>query len=47
MSTQLALMVGFMGGLLLAAVLFLSTLMRYISRDTDSFMKWLDQKEGK
>lgn len=47
MSNTAAGMLGFLGGLLLAAVVMLSTLMHYVSRDTDSFLRWLDNRDSK
>ena len=45
MSTGTAVAVGILVGLLSSAVLMLTTLMHYVSRDMDGFRKWLDRKE--
>ena len=46
MSAQTAGWLGFLAGLLVATVMVLSTLMHYVARDMDSFMRWLDNKDG-
>jgi len=45
MNTGTAVMVGAMLGLLLAALIMLSTLMRYVASDMDGFRRWLDGME--
>ena len=45
MSTTTAVMFGFFMGLLLAAVVMLTTLMHYVSQDMDGFRRWLDRRE--
>lgn len=47
MTTTTAGLLGFFGGLLLAAVIMLSTLMHYVARDMDSFMRWLDARDDR
>lgn len=37
--------VGVLLGLLAAAVVFLTTLMHYVTQDMDGFRKWLDTRE--
>ena len=43
MHTTGAIAFGFVLGLLLAAVLFLRTLMAYVETDFDAFRRWLDK----
>ena len=45
MSSGTAIMVGAMLGLLLAAFIMLTTLMRYVASDMDGFRRWLDGME--
>lgn len=45
MSTGTAMGVGVLIGLLLSAVLMLSTLMHYVSQDMEGFRRWLDRRE--
>lgn len=45
MHTTGAISFGVVLGLLLAAVLFLRTLMEYVSSDLDGFRRWLDKAD--
>lgn len=46
MHTSAAITFGVVLGLLLAAVITLSTLMRYVSSDLDGFRRWLDSRDS-
>jgi len=37
---------GYLAGLLTAALVMLSVLMRYVSSDLDGFRRWLDSKDS-
>lgn len=45
MQTTGTITLGFLLGLLLAAVLFLRTLMSYVENDLDGFRRWLDKAD--
>ena len=45
MSITTAMAVGILIGLLLSAVVMLTTLMHYVSQDMDGFRRWLDRRE--